>query len=267
MRTPRVFVTEPVLAGSSIELSRPEARHLIRVLRRSPGDPVLLSPAAGGLFHGQIGEVREEDGELCVVVRVGAPADPPGFPPLPWSVGLSLVKGESFDLALRMAAETGIERVVPILTERAVVRWSGPSVKEARWERILREASKQCGREFPVVLEAVRRLDDLLAEMPRGGLPGAPSPAKRILVPGGPFRLEGLRPDSASLPPAIFLIGPEGGFSPPEARRAVEAGYEPLGFRTPVLRTPTAVAFVGALGVALAGLRAEGEEKRPVEEA
>ena len=50
-----------------------------------------------------------------------------------------------------------------------------------------------------------------------------------------------------------ILVGPEGGFSPAEIDRALEAGFQPVGFPTPILRTPTAVAYLAALA-ALAGL-------------
>ena len=47
------------------------------------------------------------------------------------------------------------------------------------------------------------------------------------------------------------LVGPEGGFSDREIAAAVDLGARPIGFPTPVLRTPTAVALVAALGAML----------------
>jgi 16S rRNA (uracil1498-N3)-methyltransferase len=62
-----------------------------------------------------------------------------------------------------------------------------------------------------------------------------------------------------ALGPALFLVGPEGGFSPAEVERALGAGACSIGFPTPVLRTPTAVVLIAALGVVLGGLGLQGQ--------
>ena len=49
----------------------------------------------------------------------------------------------------------------------------------------------------------------------------------------------------------------EGGFTTDEVRAAREAGFRPLGFPTPILRTPTAIVLLAALGLVLAGGRGE----------
>ncbi|MBN1443781.1 MAG: 16S rRNA (uracil(1498)-N(3))-methyltransferase, partial [Planctomycetes bacterium] len=82
-------------------------------------------------------------------------------------------------------------------------------------------------------------------------LPGEESPPVQDLAGSGVPR------------PSLFLIGPEGGFTPQEARAAAEAGARPLGFPTPILRTPTAALLVASLGVwaRLERLRSDGVER------
>ena len=62
------------------------------------------------------------------------------------TLGLAVVKGPSFELALRMATELGIRAVVPLFTARTIVRWDEAPRKRSRYERVAREAAKQCGR-------------------------------------------------------------------------------------------------------------------------
>lgn len=231
-----------------------EAFHLARVLRRRPGDSVIVLGAGGEALEAVMDSVAEDrsagaDG-LRVQVRILGPAAlaAPGF--LPWKVGLALAKGNAFELAVRMASELGLERIVPVSTARTVVRpESGPRAarKLERWARIARESAKQCGRAEPLQVEESRPFDAFLAS--------SAAPRKWIAVPGGPVRLEPLVSEAGGpLSESVFLVGPEGGFTPEELERARASGFKPLGFPTPVLRTPTAVALIAALGVILESL-------------
>ncbi|MCH2376373.1 MAG: RsmE family RNA methyltransferase, partial [Planctomycetes bacterium] len=64
-------------------------------------------------------------------------------------------------------------------------------------------------------------------------------------------------PGDGPLEETFVLVGPEGGFSAAEVCLAATHGFTPYRFRTPVLKTPTAVAVVGALGLLGDQLRAE----------
>jgi 16S rRNA (uracil1498-N3)-methyltransferase len=259
MRVPRVFVPGPVSAGRVVDLPPAEARHLALVLRRLPGQPVEVL-TAGGIFAGLIREVTSEPGSeprVSVEIVSEAPRRPPAV--VPWTVAVALVKGRDMDLAVRVASELGLERLVPLETGRAVVRrargGSGTgepggagSRRTTRWERLAREAAKQCGRAPPLAVERPRALADFLAA-PGGAarrwvaLPGAPFPPRADFIEAGS--------GPARVATAVFLVGPEGGIAPEEAEAAAAAGFRPFGFPTPVLRTPTAVLLVAALGALL----------------
>jgi len=244
VRIPRARVDAPLRPGERIELPPEEARHLDVVLRRRKGDAVLLL-APSGAWRGSIADTGRSGGGSRVVVEVvgEAPGAEPGG--LPWTVACGITRGESFELAIRMASELGLDALLPVLTRRTVVRTAGPE-KRRRWERIAAEASKQCGRAQPLeVPEPVTfaRLVD--------GVAGGGGAAGWIAVPG------------AALPPradleasagrrTLFLVGPEGGFDPEEVALAAAAGLREIGFPCPVLRTPTAVALLGALGMLIA---------------
>lgn len=255
MRIPRVYLQANLEPGTVVTLPLEEAHHLARVLRRRSGDAVLLI-SLSGIFEGEIdnaSDASRESGELCVRVRVGGQTRDEVPSVLPWTLAVGVVKGESFDLVLRMASELGVGRVAPLWTARAVVRpgrGSGSVVKKSeRWARVAREAAKQCGRAEPLVVAPPYELADFLKEC--GDQDG-----RWITVPGVsslPGWMDGFFDrEKGEVAPATFLVGPEGGFTPAEVERALAAGFQPLGFPTPVLRTPTAVALIGALGV-LAG--------------
>jgi 16S rRNA (uracil1498-N3)-methyltransferase len=248
MRVPRVRLPDRP-EGPELDLPPAEARHLVRVLRRGPGDRVELLLGSGGAIEAEIVALGDKGGEPWVRVRiaVGAtPRAPATF--VPWTVGLALVKGEAFDLAVRMAAELGLARIVPLVTERGLPPPRGGGSKEERWQRIAREAAKQCGRTEPLLVDRCQGLGALLEEpAPASGEP----PRRWIAVPGGPPASAELLGPAAGRSPALFLVGPEGGFTPGEVALAGAHGCAPLGLPTPVLRAPTAVALLAALGVLL----------------
>lgn len=248
MRTPRVFLQQIVSPGERVELPAPEARHLIRVLRRAPGDAVEVLTEDGHAFEGRILELS---GGGRVVVEItgerrgeGGAADGP--PRLAITLGLAVVKGQAFDLALRMAAELGIDTVVPLFTSRTIVRWDAPSEKRRRYERIAREAGKQSGRVKPLRVLDGAPFSAWIESSPRAGA-GA-SVRRWIAAPGAPLP-EGPGDLERAPSEVVFAVGPEGGFTEAELEAALSSGWSLCGFPTPVLRTPTAVALIAALGL------------------
>ena len=239
-----------------MKLPPEEGHHLCRVLRRRPGDAVILLPREGGALDGVIASAEERDGRLEVCVRVLGEAEGSEKGLLPWTVAVALVKGESFELALRLATELGLEGLVPVISARTVVRWKKGSEKLARWERIAREAAKQCGRSRPLSLRAPLALGEFLSGWKEITGKRPLPPRGWLAVPSGPEGLQAFRGiERLEETPFVFLVGPEGGFTEGEVARGREAGFEPTGFPVPTLRTPTAVALIAALGLVLRILR------------
>ena len=243
MRTPRVFISDVVSVGDQVRLPETEGRHLARVLRRGPGDAVQLLTQGGQAFDGRIREVTRDG---LVVVDVGSELSgdagiSESASRVAITLGLAVVKGQAFELALRMSTELGIDTVVPLFTSRTVVRWDGSSDKRRRYERVAQEAAKQCGRTRPLRLEEGTAFSPWIESWRESGSSTA---SLWIAVPGAPLPE---RPEEPT--EAVFAVGPEGGFTDAEVQAAISAGWRTCGFPTPVLRTPTAVALIAALGL------------------
>jgi 16S rRNA (uracil1498-N3)-methyltransferase len=129
--------------------------------------------------------------------------------------------------------ELGIDRIVPLRTERSVVRWTGERGRATteKLRRVAREASAQCRRVWlPEVCDTVS-----FAELASLGGPG-----EVVLA-----QLSGDRP---TLEQRVVAVGPEGGWSTDD----LAAGLPTVGFGLSVLRAETAAVTAGAL---LASLR------------
>jgi 16S rRNA (uracil1498-N3)-methyltransferase len=131
--------------------------------------------------------------------------------------------------------ELGAARLLPLETTRGVAEATASA--QARLERVVIEACKQCRRNTLMEIAAGRPLDRLLAEVPAGA-------CVVIADPGG-------RPlDTANAPPAttamIALVGPEGGFTDDELCMADRAGVIRISLGPHILRVETAAIALAA---------------------
>lgn len=231
----QVFVDDP---GHAL-VAEEDVHHLGRVLRLRPGEEVVVSDGRGNWART---EWRGDDGGSVACVEPVRGADGVGGdgsvqhearvePPL--TVAFAPVKGERPEWVVQKLTELGIDRIVPLRTERSVVRWSGARGRASveRLRRVAREAAAQSRRVWvPEVLDTVSFAD--LSEL---GEPG-----EVVLA-----QLSGDRPTAAQ---RVVAVGPEGGWGAKE----LAAGLPTVGFGLSVLRAETAAVTAGAL---LASLR------------
>jgi 16S rRNA (uracil1498-N3)-methyltransferase len=156
--------------------------------------------------------------------------------PLFIRLGQALVKGAGYDGIVRRAVELGVGHVVPVKSRRCIVKFSKSDMvrKTERWQRIAREASKQCGRErVPEVGPAVMSVEAFCAANQDADLRLAFWEEERATqVNDMPV---GGKPSSAAI-----LIGPEGGFAASEIKSAEKYGFQPVSLGPRLLRTDTA---------------------------
>jgi len=230
----RIFVAAALAAGSEIELPDAAARHVAQVLRMRAGEHIVIFNGTGGEFGAEIvlAERRNVRVRLSQLVEVDRES------PLEVSLAQCVSKGERMDYTLQKAVELGVSRVLPLLSERSVVRIDAErwDRKLEHWRGVIHSASEQSGRTRVPEVRAVERLD---AWLPASG-PGL----KLVLAPAGGGGLRSL-PVASEL---TLLVGPEGGLSEREIALAVRAGFTSMRLGPRVLRTETAgVAALAAL--------------------
>ena len=216
---PLLFVDDldaPALADADLH-------HFRRVLRVADGAAIAIGDGNGRWRAATFAPAPEPTGPIH--------EEPPS--PDPVTVAFAPVKGTKPEWVVQKLTELGVDRIVPVITERTVVRWGGDR-KRSRQDRLAsaaREACLQCRR--------VRRpvIDEPMA---LGAFLGAEPSAVVADPDGGP-------PSGGD---RIVVVGPEGGFTADEiaARRTVRLPGH-------VLRAETAVVVAAASVVALrAGL-------------
>ncbi len=236
----RLFVPPQQLGSARVKLTPEQARHLGTVLRLKPGEEIEVFDGKGARFRAWL---EDSPGLDAAALRIAEPL--PEGPARAVDVVLvqALAKGEKMELVVQKATELGAARIIPLASERTVVRLDAERAgsRAARFRRVAEEAARQCGR------SDVPRIDEpsgwdavfaLLRDEPlRRGL---------LLDPEEPLRLGEAARGARRV---LLAVGPEGGFSPDERERARANGLLPAGLGPLVLRTETA--GLAALAVVL----------------
>lgn len=196
-------------------LDEGDRHHFERVLRLAPGEALTVADGRGGWRPCRFGATLEIAGDVVT--------EPPPAPPL--TIAFAVVKGERPEWTVQKLTELGVDRLVPMVTARSVVRWDAARGARhvARLRRVAREAAMQSRRSRLPVVEPVTEFVEVAAR------------------PGALLAEAGGRPPAAG--DALVLVGPEGGWS--EHERA--AGGAMVGLGPTVLRAETAAVVAGVL--------------------
>lgn len=225
----RFFAAPEQFQDNEVILSPSETHHLIRVLRLQRGERVEVSDGCGRIFAAEISLIEPAAARLRILSEVTTTFEST----LQITLGLALVRSETFDLIVRQVTEMGISRLIPFHAARSLVKPSSwHPARHTRWLRLAQGALKSSQRQilpeieepviFSQVLEGVEDARIIFWEDHRDhNLKNDP----------------GTRLDPHSV---RALIGPEGGFTPAEVAAAQEAGFLAMGLGPRRLRVETA---------------------------
>ena len=228
MRLTRVYVDAPLEPGARITLEGSAASHVTRVLRLRSGEALTVFNGRGGEHAASID--KSHGGEVTVLIGEHRAVERES--PVPITLAQGISRGQRMDLVVQKATELGVSRLVPVLTERSVVRLDAQQSdrKSNHWRAIAIAACEQCGRNRLPEVALPAQLRELLRE-PAGDR------ARLLLSPDAALRVEDMpRPQSG----VLVLIGPEGGLSEEEQGQAQAAGFTAVNLGPRVLRTETA---------------------------
>jgi 16S rRNA (uracil1498-N3)-methyltransferase len=235
------FFADPrQISGDCAFLEGSEVRHIRSVLRLEPGDALRLVDGTGTEYEARITAFRPGRVELAVTGRRPAP----GLPRLRLAVAQGFLKEKKMDRLVRQLSEIGASRLMPFLSGRTVARPAGArsDPRQARWRKIAVEALKQCRRGDLIAVEPVVTFAEVLAQRSAfdSGIFFWEDAAEPLCAPA-------LHEDAPPPASVLVVLGPEGGFSPEEARSAAEAGFRLARMGPRVLRAETAAVTACAL--------------------
>lgn len=239
----RFYIPPATWNVDRLTLDPSESHHCLDVLRMKLGDRATVFDGRGHEATVEIASTAKGRVDLKVLQHSKSP-----------ELGCELVlgqaipKGKNMDLIIEKATELGAAVIVPLLSERTVVRLDADEAldKKGKWQRVAIEAAKQCGRNWlpevrkPITpkqfFEAREKFDLMLI----GSLQPDAQHIKTVLREHLGETLS--KPRSAPLR-VLILVGPEGDFTPAELTLAKGAGCLPITLGPIILRTETAAMY------------------------
>lgn len=239
----RLLVSSELLACECPVLPHDAARHL-KVLRPNSGEAIELFDGCG---HVRAYAYRPDEG----LVAKGEIADFPRAA-IPLTLFACVTKGSRWDWTIEKATELGVTRIVPVISDRTIVRISPNerAAKRERWQRIAEDAARQSDAKWlPTIDEATTFTDSLkLVEATTCFVGALTNPPPRMLASAvtEAFRAHGVRS-------VAVYVGPEGDFTPEELAALLKVAT-PTSFGASVLRAETAAIYaVSVLQSVIAG--------------
>ncbi|MCL2877818.1 MAG: 16S rRNA (uracil(1498)-N(3))-methyltransferase [Acidobacteria bacterium] len=226
----RFFIPPELICDKETRLPDAEARHLKNVLRIREGERVEIFDGKGVSWSGAV-EFRRGAVFVCELTPTHSRHQPAAAR---LALALATIKPARFEWALEKATELGVDEFIPLYTARSEIRVSSEKIsgRLARWDRITKEASKQCMRlDVPRVLPPLEFRGFLSSE--------EYSIQNKILFyekSDDPWPAD--RTETAGN--TIICIGPEGGWTEDEIGFAKESGCVIFSLGPRVLRAETA---------------------------
>ncbi|MCQ2736289.1 MAG: 16S rRNA (uracil(1498)-N(3))-methyltransferase [bacterium] len=221
----RIFIEPEETDGRIINAGKEARDHALNVLRMKEGDLFGAVTGTGLEYEARIVSFGKSGMQAEIVSchrreKTGISID----------LYVCMIKPSRFETFLEKTAEIGVDRIIPVISERTQNFEISKSRRE-RWLSIIKQASRQSCSIMPSLEEALS-LNDAIDGC-REGLILIPDPAAESSWRDILGRI-------AASDRASVFIGPEGGFSESELLYAQSKGAVKVLFGESILRTETA---------------------------
>jgi 16S rRNA (uracil1498-N3)-methyltransferase len=225
----RFYSPEKLQLGAQVKLSDNASIHATRVMRLNVGDKLFLFDGNSSDFECELVSVQKN----ATLAKVLSVQEVKSESPINIILLLGISSGDRMDIGIQKAVELGVNRIIPIKTERSVVKLDEEKAKKRveHWQHIVIAACEQSGRAVLPIVELPTTLSSFCAK------PTAKNSTRITLDPLSSKRL-------ADLPKPIgeieLLVGAEGGLSANEIALASQQGFIGVQLGKRILRTETA---------------------------
>jgi len=215
---------------STAVLQGQDAKHIAKVLRLKPGDPINITNGDGKDFIAHISFVSPNRIDLNISKAYKSSTESL----IKITLCSGMLKDKKMDLVIKHVTQLGIHTWIPFFCERSIPTPDKKRIEKRhqRWENIARESLKQCRRSrLPKIIKPLN-YETLLNQPTVNDL-------KIAFWEKASNKLNTLKQEPA-VNQIFILIGPEGGFSETEIAMAKEKSFTPYSLGPRILRAETA---------------------------
>jgi 16S rRNA (uracil1498-N3)-methyltransferase len=228
------FYVDPENVGEdSLKIIGEEANHILSVLRYGSGDMIDVVDGCGTKYKVRIEEISRDFLQGRILSRTHKENEPNRH----LTLAQAVCRKERMDFLIEKATEIGVSSIIPILTERSLIKVSGVSNQQKkidRWRRLAIASMKQSLRTVLPKIQDIIKFEQLLSEVKNYDLcliASLDKDSKSIK------QCEQLKTGVKSI---LLIVGPEAGFTEEELSKTKAQGAIPISLGSRRLRTETA---------------------------
>ncbi len=228
----KFFVNGENISSDSITITGEDVVHIKKVLRLKSGDNIIVSDGLGIDYHVKIEKINSSTVDTKIISSCKNASEPP----VDIVLFQGLPKSDKMDFIIQKGVELGVKKIVPVITERTVVKISKDNYKKKhqRWNRISMEAAKQCNRGIIPKVEYPINFKDAVDTLPNNGFKILPYEKEKSQG------IKGILKEKSNTKDVFICIGPEGGFCDKEIELALKNQFNIISLGPRILRTETA---------------------------
>jgi 16S rRNA (uracil1498-N3)-methyltransferase len=224
------------LKYNSIRLTDPlDVRHLAGALRLSVGEGLCVCDGDGGAYETRVDQIARG----CIVLKIVKKFKKQDRKDRTLNITLACAvpKYAHFDEVVDKGTQLGVCEIIPLITERTLLKQDAVDKKHERFKRVMVAAAKQSGVLFLPELRSARSFNELIKGTSGYDLCLLPNLSVKSLS-----LKEAIKPlfKKQAGRRVLLMIGPEGDFTKSEIDHALEAGCQGIDLGESVLRVDTA---------------------------
>ncbi len=236
----RLFCLSGDIAAGKITISDTALLHYVKdVLRVKPGEPMVVCDDKSNEYSCALEAFKSKN----MVLNIKDKRSVPSTAKLMVTAACAIPKNSRFDDIVDKLTQVGIDKIIPMLTERVIVKLdkTKESLRLNRWHKVALSAARQSQRMSLPEISPVKSFTQVLEESVKIGY-------DLRLIPSLAGERKTLKEVLGAHKPAsvLFLIGPEGDFTPKEVALALAAGFIPVSLGELTLRVETAAVSVAS---------------------
>ncbi len=235
----RFFTGQENIGDKEVVLEGQQAHQIYNVLRKKAGEHIIVLDNHGFEYEIELKTIKKEKitGQIEEKRKAG------GEPNVEITLYQSLLSRDKFEWVLQKCTEVGVNRFVPIVTERSIVRQESIKAnKIKRWRRIIQEAAEQSARGRIPELEKAVSFEEAIAMLDVFDY--------KIMTHTqghGKSLRQYLKNSNKKTKSVALFIGPEGGFTENEVQTAKKNDIALISLGQRILRTETAAVVASSL--------------------
>ena len=208
-----------------------ESKHILKSKRKKTGDIIHFTNGKGGLFKGEIKNLKTIVISSCQLIK-NIPSAEKNI-----TLAVGFIRPNRLDFLIEKITEIGINKIFIFASENS--NYFSSNID--RWNKIMRQAIKQSLRYFLPEIETIKNFEMLIEQ-------SNSYTGKFITDQSADIGVSNInnKNQDKEINNLIYVIGPEGGLTENEINHAISKGFTNVNLGQHRLRTETAALVFGS---------------------